>query len=332
MMINIKNNMNKRQRGFSLVEMMLAMLIGIIIMAGILSVYTNTRDLQRSSEDQINLVTDARFAMETIGYDLRHAGVYGATNLPKLIACRMGDASCPAAMSPATGDCTPQWHLNIEEAIFGGEGVVPPGYTCILNHEPNTDVLVVRYADSNPVDTASLVPGTVYVRSNYLAGQLFEGTAQPVIPDDNGTMTANHQVFARAYYISNFTSTPGDGQPSLRRVDLVNGPQLQDQLILPGATNLQVQYGEDLDEDGSIDKFVDADAVTDFTKVYAARLWVLIKTEREEKGLDTAKTYTIAGNTISTPNDGYRRLLISSVIKMRNMVKVDELAAAGTGG
>ena len=328
--MNIKNNNYIQQQGFSLVEMMLAMLIGIIIMGGILSVYTNTRDLQRSSEDQVNLVTDARFALETIGYDLRHAGIFGGTNVPTLVSCRMGDAGCPTAMTLAAGDCHNEWYTNIEEPIFGGESVVPGGYTCILNHLANTDVLVVRYADSNPVVTASLVSGTAYVRSNYLAGQLFMGTAQPVIPDDAGTLTANHQLYSRAYYISDYTNTPGDGLPSLRRVDLINGPALQDQLILPGATNLQAQYGEDLDGDGAIDQFVNADTVTDFSKVYAVRLWVLIKTEREEKGLDTGRTYTIAGTSLSTPNDGYRRLLISSVIKMRNMIKVDEMAASGS--
>lgn len=329
-MMNINNNNLRQQQGFSLIEMMLAMVIGIIIMGGILSVYTNTRDLQRSSEDQVNLVTDARFALETMGYDLRHAGVFGGTNLPKLISCRKGDAACPSALPLAVGDCHNEWYINIDQPIFGGEGVIPAGYTCILNHQANTDVLVVRYADSNPVATASLVGGTAYVRSNYLAGQLFTGTAQPVIPDDLGTLTANHQLYSRAYYISSFTNTPGDGMPSLRRIDLVNGPQAQDQLILPGATNLQVQYGEDLDKDGSIDQFVNADAVTDFTQVYAVRLWVLIKTEREEKGLNTARTYTIAGNVVNTPNDGYRRLLISSVVKMRNMVKMDEQAASGS--
>ncbi|UCB56300.1 MAG: PilW family protein [Thiotrichales bacterium] len=329
-MKTIQNKNFKQQQGFSLVEMMLAMLIGIIIMGGILSVYTNTRDLQRSSEDQVNLVTDARFALETIGYDLRHAGVFGGTNIPTLISCRLGDVSCPAMMPLATGDCFNQWYLNIQQPIFGGESVVPPGFTCILNHQATTDVLVVRYADSNSVDTAALVPGTAYVRSNYLSGQLFMGTAQPVIPDDTGALTANHQLYSRAYYISDYTNTPGDGLPSLRRVDLVNGPQVQDQLILPGATNLQVQYGEDLDDDGGIDHFVNADAVSDFTKVYAVRLWVLIKTEHEEKGLNTSRTYTIAGNTVSVPNDGYRRLLISSVVKMRNMVKVDEQASSGS--
>ncbi len=329
-MIDNTNKMNKLQQGFSLIEMMLAMLIGIIIMGGILTVYGNTRDLQRSSEDQVNLVTDARFAMETIGYDLRHAGVFGGTNVTDLITCRTGDASCPSALPAATGDCQAMWYTDISQPIFGSNNTVPPGYTCIADYEPNTDVLVVRYADSNPVETASLVSGTTYVRSNYQGGWVFVGTAQPVIPDDSGNLTANHQLYSRAYYISNFTNTPGDGQPALRRVDLINGPQIQDQLILPGATNLQIQYGEDLDGNGSIDEFNNADAVTDFSKVYAVRLWVLIKTEREEQGLDTAKTYTIAGTTVNTPNDGHRRLLVSSVIKMRNMVKVDELAAAGS--
>lgn len=330
-MMNIDKNMYKTQQGFSLVEMLLAMLIGLVIMGGIMSVYTNTRDLQRSSEDQVNLVTDARFALETIGYDLRHAGVFGGTNVTTLVSCRMGDASCTTTMPLATGDCYNEWYINIEEPIAGGEGVAPTGYSCILNHKANTDVLVVRYADSNSVETADLLSGTAYVRSNYLGGQLFMGTAEPVIPGNTGELTANHQLYSRAYYISDYTNTPGDGLPSLRRVDLINGPQVQDQLILPGATNLQVQYGEDMDEDGAIDKFVNADAVTDFAKVYAVRLWVLIKTEREEEGLDTGRTYTVAGTSISTPDDGYRRLLISSVVKMRNMVKVDQLAAAGSG-
>ena len=329
-MMTIKNNNYNQQQGFSLVEMMLAMLIGIIIMGGILSVYTNTRDQQRISEDQVNMVTDARFALETIAYDLRHAGVFGGTNIPSLVSCRMGDASCPTALPLATGDCHNEWFINIEQPIFGGEGVIPAGYSCILNHQANTDVLVVRYADSNTVDTASLVADATYVRSNYIGGQLFKGTAQPVIPDDVGTLTANHQLYSRAYYISNFSNVPGDGLPSLRRVDLINGPQVQDQLLLPGATNLQVQYGEDLDGDGSIDQFVNADAVTDFTRVYAVRLWVLIKTEQRMEDLNTGRTYIIAGNSVTTPDDGYRRLLISSVIKMRNMVRVDELAAAGS--
>ncbi len=125
-MMNIKNTKGIQQRGFSLVEMMLAMLIGIIIMGGILSVYTNTRDLQRSSEDQVNLVTDARFVLETIGYDIRHAGVLGGnTNEAGLIDCSMGDTSCPAAMPLAVGDCRAVRYITTQRPVFGGETSAP---------------------------------------------------------------------------------------------------------------------------------------------------------------------------------------------------------------
>lgn len=329
----VNNTYNLRittQRGFSLVEMMVAMLIGIIIMGGILAMYTNTRDAQRSSQDQIGLVSDARFALETMGYDLRHAGVFGGNNLPSTIECRDG-GPCTGALPATVGDCVPGWAVDISTPVFAGNNVVPPGYTCIVSHQPNTDVLVVRYADSNTVATGSLVGGTMYVRSNYLAGQIFNGLAQPVIPDDVGSLTNNHQLYSRAYYISTFTNTPGDGIPSLRRVDMVSGPTVQDQLILPGVENFQIQFGEDLDADGTVDQFVNADAVTNFSKVYAARLWVLVRTERTEKDLDTSKNYTIAGQAVAIADDDYRRLLVSSVVKMRNMVRADELTAAGSG-
>lgn len=87
--MNLKHNKPNfcRTAGFSLVELMLAMVIGFIIMGGVMQLYISTRDTQRSSEDQLQLLSDGRFAIETIAYDLRHAGIWGGTNETKLIAC-----------------------------------------------------------------------------------------------------------------------------------------------------------------------------------------------------------------------------------------------------
>lgn len=328
MMMNIKNNVFKQQ-GFSLIEMMLAMLIGIIIMGGILSVYSNTRDIQRVSEDQIHLVSDARFAIDMISYDLRHAGVFGGTNLPSTIQCYKGDPNCPTALVTAANDCETRWYLDITVPIFASEASNPYTTCPITAHLANTDLLVVRYADSNPIATASLVASTVYVRSNYQAGELFIGTTPPTIPDDTSLLTNNHLLVSRAYYVSDFTDFMGDGLPSLRRVDLLAGPVVQDQLILPGVENLQIQFGLDTDKDQSVDQYVNADQVADWTKVYSARVWVLVRGRRVDNAVDTSQTFTIAGNSVSFGNDGYRRLLMSSVINLRNMIRVDELSVGG---
>ncbi|MGB5519420.1 MAG: PilW family protein, partial [Gammaproteobacteria bacterium] len=218
---------------------------------------------------------------------------------------------------------------DITVPIFASEAVNPYTTCPIASHLANTDLLVVRYADSNPVATASLVASTAYVRSNYQAGELFIGTAPPVIPDDSGSLTDNHLLVARAYYVSDFTDYIGDGLPSLRRVDLVAGPTVQDQLILPGVENLQVQFGIDTNQDRSVDQYVNADQVPDWTKVYSARVWVLVRSQHVDKTVDTSETFTIAGNTVAFANDGYRRLLISSVINLRNMIRIDELSVGG---
>jgi type IV pilus assembly protein PilW len=332
------------QNGFSLVEMMLAMLIGMVIMGGILSIYSNTRETQRSSTDQLQLVADTRFALNTIAYDLRHAGMYGGTNLPTTIKCYKDDTHCTTALATAVNDCYAHWYIDIINPVFGSEDSIPGGYGCIGNHQPNTDVLVVHYADSNPIPTNDLASSTTYIRSNYQGGEIFVGTAIPDIPGDDETnpaatlpnqLTHNHLLYSRAYYVSNYTDTAGDGLPSLRRVDLVpgtTGPAVEDQLILSGVEDLQIQYGVDTTGDKSVDQYVNADAVTDWSKVYAAKIWVLVRAEHKEKGLNTTQTFALGGKAgVSLGGqDDYRRLLVSTVVRLRNMQRVDELSAPGS--
>ncbi len=88
-MLNIKYNKTgfTRVSGFTLIELMLAMLIGIIIMGGVMQMFMTTRDTQRTSEEQTQLVADARFVLDTMAFDIRHAGIWGGTNESKLIIC-----------------------------------------------------------------------------------------------------------------------------------------------------------------------------------------------------------------------------------------------------
>ena len=51
-----KPECNMVSRGFSLIELMLAMLIGLIIIGGVMSLYVSTRNTQRTSEDQLQLI------------------------------------------------------------------------------------------------------------------------------------------------------------------------------------------------------------------------------------------------------------------------------------
>ncbi len=330
----------KQARGFSLVELMVAMVVGLIIVTGVFSLHTITRKTQKSNEVQMDMAADARFAIEMISYDLRHAGMWGGTNRSRQIRCStVSDMVCTdAADVPAapTNDCAAGWAYNLDRSVSGVEGdagVNPYSATCILDDEKyvdGTDILEVKYADSNYRNAATgiakpLLPGQVYIRSNASVGQLFIGTTPPVV-EGGDDLAKNYVLNAYAYYISSFTDSDGDGIPSLRRASLTNGPAMTNQMLIAGVADMQVQFGEDTDKvkdvngNVAIDQYVDADAITNPANVFAVKIWLLMRSDEKQYGVDTSKTFSIAGKAPVTYGgvDDYRYFLVSSVINIRN--------------
>ncbi len=327
MMIN-----KKQSHGFSLVELLVAMVVGLIIVSGAFSLHSGTRKTQAVNEAQMDMVADARFAIEMISYDLRHAGMWGGTNKASLIDCKSTDtAACTSTASgdippsSVAGDCAVGWYYDLTLPVFATDDTSgnPYSASCIPGSESylaGTDVLEVRYADSNV--PAALLAGQAYVRSNFINGRIFVGSPAPVIEAyDPGPMTLNHELHAYAYYVSDYTDAPGDGIPSLRRVALVNGPALQNQTLISGVSDLQVQFGEDVNGDQAVDRYVNPNDVTDWSSVYAAKIWLLMRSDNKQIGVDTKKSFSIAGAAAKTygGQDDYRYFMVSSVVNLRNL-------------
>ncbi len=83
----------------------------------------------------------------------------------------------------------------------------------------------------------------------------------------------------------------------------------------------------DTNLDSNSDGIIDANDSTsgvalttpvDISTIRAVRLWVLARTSRADKKFRDRRTYVV-GNQHLTPNDGYRRRLVSITIKCRNM-------------
>ncbi len=326
----------KHSYGFTLVEMMVAMAIGVIIMAGALSMHSGTRTTQKANEAQMDMVADARFAIEMISHDLRHAGMWGGTNKDEVITCKSTDASCSATPGgvvlptnvTVSRDCAdsgnPVWAFDLAIPVFGIDSVTGNPYagTCLNGegYKVDTDILEIKYADSN--EPTALLDGQAYIRSNFDNGQIFIGATQPVISRRDATAdTKNHALHAFAYYISTDTDA-GDGIPSLRRASLVNGPKIQNQVLVSGVVDLQIQFGEDVLEDNiqAVSRYVDAGNVVDWTKVYAVKIWLLMRSNEKQEGMGKAKTFKLAGVSDSYGGaDDYRYFMVTSIINLRNV-------------
>ncbi|MFZ3024479.1 PilW family protein [Pseudomonas sp.] len=69
-----------RQRGLSLIELMVAILLSSLLLLGVLELYSNTSRSDRSGSALADLQDDARVAMEFIKRDIRRAGYMGCAD------------------------------------------------------------------------------------------------------------------------------------------------------------------------------------------------------------------------------------------------------------
>ena len=63
-----------RCTGFTLVELMLSALLGLLVIGGVIGVLLSTRQVSRQTDNLARLQESARYALEIVGRDLREAG------------------------------------------------------------------------------------------------------------------------------------------------------------------------------------------------------------------------------------------------------------------
>lgn len=98
-------------KGVTLVELMVAMVIGLLIVLAIGSVYIGNKNTYRTSESVARLQEESRFALMSIRYSLQHAGYFGRVDSPVVINGRRNSGSDLANLS---GDCAPGWYIDLD--------------------------------------------------------------------------------------------------------------------------------------------------------------------------------------------------------------------------
>lgn len=73
-----------RQRGFNLIELMISMVIGLFIMAGVISLFLSNRQTFQSNQGLFQIQESMRMAFEILSRDLRHTGFTPCGNQNKV--------------------------------------------------------------------------------------------------------------------------------------------------------------------------------------------------------------------------------------------------------
>lgn len=310
----------RKAAGFTLIEMMVSITIGLGIIAGLMTVLASNSSSSRTNERTSELQTNGRYALDSMKQELRQAGYRGYTWAePNVMSTAMGTL---------TGECleagagAASFVSNIRQGIWGANDSNPFSGNCIPTASyAGDDVLVVRRLAGVPA--AALAANTVYFHSSYGVGEVFRGTTAPVFTGSQ-TPLADFSVQIYVYYISPFTtsSTESPRVPALYRVALQADGSMARELVASGIEHFQVQYGRlstvpDTRYDNAITGTSTNSAPTDWDEVNSVRIWLLARNATAEPGYENTNSYAMGDQTY-TVNDSFRRQLFTTVVQLRN--------------
>ncbi len=321
---NSIENTVRRQTGLTMVELLVALAIGSFLMIGAVNIYSQSRQSFIINESIARVQETAQFAMDTIESDVRMASNWGRNSRALAVEGRsiVGDAN-PNSLPQPAGDCSVGWSLDLAMTVDGSDSfdllcaAVPAAMA-------SSDVITVRRATVAPV---ALQAGRLQIQTTRIQGQVFADGLVPgtFSPADSTT----HNLLVNSYYVAD-DSDLIPGVPTLRRKTLSTAggvPTIIDQEIAPGVENIQLQLGVDVNEDNTVDRYVNpgdqsydpnAAGFIPGARVITARIWIVVRGITTDNGVQDNTDYQPGNANLGVINDNFRRMQVSKTILMRN--------------
>ncbi len=332
-MYALTNHRSRNARGFTLVELLVGMLLGLLVLGGLMALITRSSSAFRDLQIDSSRIDNGRHAMALLSEELNHAGFFGHYHSMG----KFSGGSLPNPCSVVLDDLRASIDLSIQ--AYNGAASDPTPGDCLdgAHYRSNTDVLAVRRASTavaEPVDLrAAANVGRVFIQTNgtgtsYVLDtasndcdvnklRFTQSTSQPeyesgdTLPESMDCFdydsSPDLRVFeTHLYFISDCDdcSDPPDGVPTLKRVSLgVSGGAAafdSPRSLVRGVENLQVYFSLDTDDDGSPDSAtplapsaIGTSDLEEWSNLMTADLYLLVRGESASSNFVDAKTYVL---------------------------------------
>jgi len=337
----------KRQSGLTLVELMIATTLSIVLLAGVLLVFSANKTTYQLQNGLGTLQENGRYAMRQITADLQLAG-FGGCLSPSL---------GPRIAVLATTAPTRIKDFADGEFFSGRDnksGAVTYGGVTML---AGTDAIEIRgplRSGVNFVTGETLTTGTVElvgVDSGISAGEFVvlsdcagadifrattvgtsggntqvahasSGNSPATLSRLYGADSVATEFVSHTYFVGATTRFHSSGQPinALYRFDGTSSQELVD-----GVNNLQIEYALDTDSNGVIDIYCDPGdscwQANSWSQVSAIKVWLLADSVADASAV-VAPYASFAPSTVANPTpDNRLRQEFSTLVYVRNSVR-----------
>lgn len=332
------------QRGFSIVELMVATAVGLALMAGVTHVYVGSKSTYRVQEGLSRVQENGRFALELLGRKIRMAGYQGCAN-PKLVA------PSNLILNPP-----PEAVFDLSTVVTGYDNVAAGNSFGSAGAKAGTDVIEIKGASASSMqlvgnmaaDNANLqfdgnpenlVAGDYLFISDCETADIFQATNVSTGSGDkitishsssgNTTNRLSKPYLENAFtlkqefsilYIMDTGRTNQAGAPiySLYETD-IKGVERE---FISNVDDMQLTYGVDTSPspDSTAEVYRDGAAITaagNWDRVVSVRLALLLSTP--ENVAPAPQAYTdLSGTLVANPGDRRLRRRFVETVTIRS--------------
>lgn len=332
-----------RQKGFSLVELMIALALSMLLVLAVGEVYVASKQTYRTQDALSRLQENARYAIETMGYDLRMAGQVGCSfDTTKVVNVlntaaygdlfgdslrgydEGGSVAAPFSAALSKGDAVVMFRASESPYLVQSHNAATSTFTFASTTDiVKDDILVVTDCDTAAVFQAS-GPATAGTTAVHAAGGTGPGNCsgnlgpKPALTDPCTAVTVKTfpkgtrvlRVMSKLYYLA----TNPAGEPALYRQTISKGLLVTEELV-EGVEDMQIQYGVDTTGDKSTDNYVDAGGVADWSQVVSLRVSLLMRSAENNVVTEPQKYRFPASATSDTtaPDRRIRHVFTSTI-------------------
>lgn len=320
-------------QGFSLIELMVAIAIGLIILAALLTLFVNTSGTRNEIDRMNRQIENGRYATELLREDVQLAGFFGEMDMVSVAAA---PATLPDPCSTTLQEQTYPAGGNSGILRLAVQGVndYSAGLSCLSGAnavKPGTDVLVVRrvktcvagaagcdaLTDGKPYLQVSMCATPTVVSASTLkthAVALKPNTTEFVhLLKDCTTASPLRPYVIYLYFVGT--------DNILKRAQFTGSAMSNVTSLVDGIENLQLEYGVDNDNDGNADTYVANPAsVADWANVVTVQINLLARNPETSPGYKDTKIYNLgpSAGAVGPFNDGYRRHVYATLVRIQN--------------
>jgi len=326
--VSVNKYRHYKQQGFSLVEIILALSVGLVLLGGVLGVFEGLRTTTRETSSYGELEENGRFAISVLTDDLLrqdfwgdYTGTFDLSSINPVPAAPavecIGEGVNNGTFPTAVGHFRTLWGKDVTSAT---------PMNCITNAVVYTtpkmsDIIQIKRvvasplvdATNNPVTTTP--PGNYYLVSNTNGGVVFAPGTVPGVTNGQVWQYQHH-----IYYVKE--ETQGSNKvPVLMQGQLTT--KMTFSPIIDGIEVIHFMYGLDTDGDNIINAFVAAKNMTADnwnnagSTILAVKIYVLARNTTPDNKYTNTNTYNLGDMSFSV-NDNYRRLLFTSTVTLFN--------------